>query len=135
MAKIQLKKNYISIPFEDNGETILELKFYITDDSLLELQKRIDNLAVEYNKTDKNELKQNEKMKSETKDAYEFIFGEGTYEELYKLNPSSVVLTYYLFEITNIIMDEMSKLIDSSQLDKYFLTGQLGNAKSDITVE
>lgn len=119
MKPIQIKKNYIEIPVQDDtGETLKIFKFEITDDSF----KRIFNEFDEMKKKGK-ELEQSDLADDEANDyikgAFNNLLGEGAYEFFYELNPSVVILMHYLITITSGIIEEVVELYSDDKLNKY----------------
>lgn len=124
MAKvIKIRQNYIPVLFEDdNGELKHELRFYKTDDNIERLTKigpTIEKLQKDIQKNEENgnvTLKQAKKLLKESMNG---IFGEGSFEKLYKINPSVfIVVEYYILAI-GAVVEELDEIGNTAELEKY----------------
>lgn len=118
MKPIKLKKNQIEIPFVDEeGETVLTLHFDKTDknidrffkakDEVFGLDKEIGDTA-EY--SDSIEI---------VKKSYDAILGEGTFEKVYKINPSMPICLSYLLDIADGILENLMQDMRTEKINKY----------------
>lgn len=137
MKSIQIKKNYIDIPFEDeNGNLVLKTQFNLDDDSIKGLYKKHEELQA--NKEEIEENIEDEEAIQYLKEAFDSILtvtGEedkSAFEELYKLNPSSFVMMIYLVEVYNILFEEINKTIGDEKINKYvYGTSNVKNSLQD----
>lgn len=120
--KIQTRETLIPIQVGD-----LTFQYSITDESKATLRKNLNTMQKELKKT-KNALKalkedsfeQEMKLtKSIVKQAVDAVLGEGSCEQLYKLSPSTEIVVYYFIQIMQGLLDEISKMNDTSELSKY----------------
>lgn len=118
MKPIRIQKNYIQVPFVDEeGNVVLELKFELTDDSLsvlLNKQQEIKNMIVEQDDNEDTDF-----AKSQLAEAYNAILGEGTFDKVYEINPSVIVLTSYLIQITEGLLNEIMQKMKADAMNKY----------------
>jgi hypothetical protein len=120
MKAIQLKRNIIDIPFQDDeGKTVLTLQFDRSDEHVKEFHELFSDLEGRVSKLEKNgnDWDESEKVIKEIADA---MLGEGSYEKMYKLNPSVVIITQYLYMIALAIKEELEsedlKAVESKYL-------------------
>lgn len=114
--KIQTKKTHIPIFLGD-----LELKFDITDESLISLKERMTDVFNVAKRTElsNDDKKANKQLKEVLKKAYDDLFGAGTFEKVYKISPSSVICAEYLAEIGKELEVEFDKMgIKNNQQQK-----------------
>ena len=111
MKPILLKKNQIEIPFQDSdGNTVLTLWFDKGDESLKLINKEmkaLGDIGKELEGKDipiEDDLEEANKI---AKKAADSLFGEGSYEKLYELNPSIFVVMNYIFQIAIGIKEEL----------------------------
>jgi len=105
--KIQTKQTYVPVILGD-----LELKFDISDESILKLEKSAGKIKSELEKvkiTSKNEEEAFEKSKQALKKGYDFLFGEGTFEKVYELSPSVAICAEYFEQIALGLFEELEK--------------------------
>jgi len=105
--KIQTKQTYVPVILGD-----LELKFDISDESILKLEKSAGKVKSELEKvkvTSKNEEEALEKSKQALKKGYDFLFGEGTFEKVYELSPSVAICAEYFEQIALGLFEELEK--------------------------
>lgn len=114
---IQLKKNYISIPIVDeSGDVKHELKFYTTDENMkkiVEKRKEIESLHETVSEDD------DDAAKKVLKGAIDEVFGEGNFDAIYELNPSTLIVLEYFIQSVIIISEEMDASLNTQALEKY----------------
>ena len=118
LKTIQLDKTVIDIPFEQDGKVVLTLHFDRSDENVKKfhdlqekLQKKID------------ELNEKEATIEETteviKEIADGILGEGAFDAMYKLNPSTMIVAKYLYLIAIGIKEELEAEDFKAVEDKY----------------
>ena len=112
MKPILLKSNKIEIPFQDaNGNVVLTLWFDKGDEPLKLIEKEFEKLK-ETEETMKGEQFESvdaelEKGKESIKQVADSLFGAGSFEKLYELNPSIYVVADYIYQIAIGIKEEL----------------------------
>lgn len=112
MKPILLKSNKIEIPFQDdNGNVVLTLWFDKGDEPLKRIEKEFDKIK-KTEETMKGEEFETidaalEKGKESIKQAADSLFGAGSFEKLYELNPSIYVVADYVYQIAIGIKEEL----------------------------
>ena len=105
--KIQTQETYIPVQLGD-----LELKFDVSDESVsifrkeaLEIQKELELVSVseEYDEA-------LEQTKSVLKKGFDTFFGDGTFEKVYDISPSVVIVMDYFSQITQALEAEIRKM-------------------------
>lgn len=104
MKPIKVQKNYIDIPFVDDktGETILELKFELSDEKAMELIKIREELA------DK-EVKDYEGLKDGIKTMVDGLLGEGSFDKMFEITPVVKIVFQYFLAICEGITEELEE--------------------------
>lgn len=106
MKAIQLRKNLIEIPFQnDKGEVELTLYFDKSDENIKRLHKSINEL------NDLKDIKEDDfdEAKKVIKKITDSIFGNGSFDKLYELNPSIQIIGVYLYQIAIGIKEEFEE--------------------------
>lgn len=120
--KLTIQQNTIPIEFEnpETGEVALTLYFDKSDESIEKMYKQ-DEVIKQLN----NELedKQNEGDMEDTKkivrECFDSVLGEGSFEKVYDLNPSClIILQYYLAAVVH-IRQELDDFEGAKSLQKY----------------
>jgi len=118
--KIQTQQTHIPIELGD-----LKLKFDISDDSLIDLRKKIEevqNIAQDID-TEGSDSEVMDRVKGVMRRAYDDLFGEGTFDKVYEVTPSILVTTQYFLDMAQGLGEEMEKrgFTSTSQekLEKY----------------
>lgn len=119
MKPIQIKKNYIEIPVQDEtGETLRTFQFEITDDSFKRIFNEFDEMKKKGKELEQSNIEDDE-ADAYIKGTFDNLLGEGAYEFFYELNPSVVILMHYLITITSGIIEEIVELYSDDKLNKY----------------
>lgn len=119
--KIQTQDTFIPVEIGD-----LTLKFDVSDDSLVTLRKKIDNIQKmsENINTKGDDAEVLESVKDVIRTAYDDVFGEGTYDKVYEISPSVIITTQYFLDIGQGIgreMDERGLTLSSHEKAKKYL--------------
>lgn len=101
---IQTQKTYIPIQLGD-----LELRFDVSDDSLVKLRSNITKVEENFNKLTEDNEAGIEQVKNILKEVYDNLFGDGTFEQVYEISPSVLIVTEYFLQIANAIRKELNK--------------------------
>lgn len=119
MKAIQLDRTVIDIPFEQDGEVVLMLHFDRSDENVKkfyelqeELQTKIDGLE----KQKDAPLAEANKIIKKIADG---ILGDGAFDAMYKLNPSTMIVAKYLYLIAIGIKEELEAEDFKAVEDKY----------------
>ncbi len=104
--KIQTQQTYIPFQLGD-----LELRFDLKDDSVMKLRKSMVEINEEFKKIDevKDEEKANQDLKITLGRIYDEMFGEGTFDKVYAMTPSTLLVLEYFKLISEALFDEMEK--------------------------
>ena len=123
MKPILLKSNKIEIPFQDaNGNVVLTLWFDKGDEPLKKLEKEFEKI-----KETQKELEivgddfesSFDKSKESIKQAADVLFGIGSFEKLYDLNPSISIVADYICQIAIGIKEELESETLKDVQNKY----------------
>lgn len=104
--KIQTQETFIPIELGD-----LTLKFDVSDESLINLRKKmtdVQNASKELGETE-DDNQTIEQVNAVIGKAYDELFGEGTYKKVYEISPSAFITTQYFMEIAQGLSKEMGK--------------------------
>lgn len=119
MLKINIKKDYVPIPFvDDDGKEIMELRFYKTDDNV----QRILNYAQELEESRKEDKSDEPNLvheKERTRKAIDATLGDGSFEKMYAISESLILVNDYYAEIAIGLLDELGLGEAKESLDKY----------------
>lgn len=127
--KIQTKQTFIPIEIGDE----LTLKFDLSDEAMLNLEKKVTDVQRSFAEVDENDSDEEaiEKVKNIIRSAFDEIFGEGTFDKVYAISPSTLIVAEYFMQIAQGLQKEMRErgFITTSQdkVEKYL---QHKNAKS-----
>lgn len=120
MAVIKLQSNFIEFPFEDSdGNTVLTLKFDKSDDNIKKLEKSIEQFEKEEKKLLNKENPKFEDGKKVFKKSVDSVFGEGSYEAMYAISPSTFTIKTYFTQMVEGIFNEINNDNAQQKLDKY----------------
>lgn len=105
MKTILIQTNKIEIPFNDkDGNTVLTLYFDKSD-------KNIQRFYDQYEEIQKLSAEVTENNVDEAKDylkqVFDAILGEGSFDKVYDINPSIIVVAAYLLQIVEGIYQEL----------------------------
>lgn len=119
MKPIQIKKNYIEIPVQDEaGKTLRTFQFEITDDSFKRIFSEFEEMKKKGKELEQSGIEDDE-ADAYIKGTFDNLLGDGAYEFFYELNPSVVILMHYLITITSGIIEEIVELYSDDKLNKY----------------
>lgn len=120
MTVIKLQSNFIEFPFEDNnGKTVLTLKFDKSDESIINLEKSIEKFEKEKEKLANKENASFEDGKKVFAKIIDSVFGEGSFEAMYKLSPSTINVLKYFTQMANGIFKEINTEKEQEKFNKY----------------
>lgn len=120
MLKITLQKNYTEIPIVDeDGKEVVSFKFDKTDKAIEKLEEQYKKIT-EMAKDDEN-FKDLENRKKFVKAAIDGTFGKGSFDKLYKLNPSLTIVTTYYIQLCLAVKEDIGNTnkADSELLNRY----------------
>ncbi|HJF87146.1 MAG TPA: hypothetical protein K8V88_06885 [Companilactobacillus farciminis] len=123
MNVIKLRKNVIEIPFQDeNGKEILKLQFDKSDEHVNQFQKDFNSFTKRFGgleNTTVDEDMEPEEVKEIVKEFTDSMLGEGSFDAMYKLNPSTMIVTQYVYQIAIGIKEELEEEDLKAVEDKY----------------
>lgn len=120
MAVIKLQSNFIEFPFENNdGKTVLILKFDKSDENIKKLEKTIDQFEKEEKKLMAKENATFEDGKKVFKKSIDSVFGEGSFDAMFALSPSTLIIKDYFAQMVEGIFSEINNDNTQKKLDKY----------------
>lgn len=125
MKPIKVVENVIEIPFEKDGKVVETLYFDKSDEAM----EKLITESTEVTKVSSSEMNESDKIKETQralKNAYDSIFGDGSYDKIYKLNPSVAIMTTYLVNIVNGIFAEMMDGMTTRTIGSYLKSGAEG---------
>lgn len=113
--KIQTQQDYIPIHLADE-----EFRFYISDDSLLRIKNEYKQVQEEFKSIDEGDSEEEniEQMKKVLKKGFDFFFGEGSFEKIYAISPSTMICMQYFNQMADAIITEMEKKTKVTPHDK-----------------
>lgn len=114
MAVIKLKSNLMKFDFEnENGEVVETITFDKSDSNIKhfwEKYKEIQKMQF----VEEDEEANFETVTREVKGYMDDLFGEGSFDKLYALNPSILIVSTYFLQMATQIREE----IDRDQQDE-----------------
>lgn len=123
MKPIQLQKTTIDIPFVDaKGKEQLVIQFDRSDENIKRLYASFDELEKA-----KNELSvtENEDIFEDTRDfiknMMDPIFGSGTFDKIYALSPSSLIVVVYFYKMAMALKEEL-EMDDFKNFEEKYLS-------------
>ena len=119
MKTIQLDRTVIDIPFEQNGEVVLTLHFDRSDENVKKFNKLQKELNTKMNQLEKRKDLPIEEANKVIKEIADGILGEGAFDAMYKLNPSTMIVAKYLYLIAIGIKEELEAEDFKAVEDKY----------------
>lgn len=119
MKPILLKSNKIEIPFQDSeGKKVLTLWFDKGDKPMAKINEQFKKM--EYNYKDlKDEDVTIEDAKKVLAEATDALFGSGSFDKIYELNPSLYVVMEYIYQISIGIKEELESETLNDVQNKY----------------
>lgn len=117
--KIRIQKNYIPIEFEnEKGDVILELKFDKSDKAIDRLYKQDEVIKELVEKIDeKND--EMEETKKFVEQCFDGVFGKGSFKEVYKINPSCLIILQYFIQSVMVIREELDDFEGAEAIEQY----------------
>nr|WP_072513821.1 hypothetical protein [Ndongobacter massiliensis] len=106
MKKIRLQSNVIEIPLADEkDEVVYTFRFDKRDENVKRFDKALSEMGdLEEKMKGAGDY---ESARSFTKKNIDFVFGEGTFDALYKINPSLSIVSAYFLMACQYIRDEL----------------------------
>lgn len=103
--KIQTKQTFIPIEIGDE----LTLKFDLSDEAMLNLEKKVTDVQKSFAEVDEKDSDEEaiEKVKNIIRAAFDEIFGEGTFDKVYAISPSTLIVAEYFMQIAQGLQEEM----------------------------
>lgn len=103
--KIKTKQTFIPIEIGDE----LTLKFDLSDEAMLNLKKKVTDVQKSFAEVDENDSDEEaiEKVKNIIRAAFDEIFGEGTFDKVYAISPSTLIVAEYFMQIAQGLQEEM----------------------------
>lgn len=122
MKAIQLRRNTLDIPFlNESGEAVLTLHFDRSDENIEKFREtfpKLEKKIEEVEKSDKEiSIEETRDFLKETTDSF---LGIGSFDALYQLNPSTNIVTLYLYQIAVGIKEEL-EAEDLKAVEKKYL--------------
>lgn len=110
MKPIQIRKTTIDIPFTDKeGNEVLTLYFDRSDESVKRLYEAFDDIQEQADKLQASNEQDSEKIKDFLQETIDILLGEGSFEEMYQLSPSLLVVATYFAQIAIGIKEELEQ--------------------------
>lgn len=112
--KIQTQTPVIPIEIGD-----LTINFEYTDENIKRLYDHHDKMQKEIEKIKSDDL---ESAKEILRKSFDFLLGEGTFEKIYAISPSIIIVTDYYFQIVEGLFEEISKKAGNTaqqKIEKY----------------
>lgn len=120
MAVIKLQSNFIEFPFEDDkGNIVLTLKFDKSDENIKKLEKSIDQFDKEKDRLSKKSNAAFEDGKQVFKECVDSVFGDGSFDSMYKLSPSTINVLKYFIQMAEGIFEEINTEKEQEKFNKY----------------
>ncbi len=108
--KIQTETSVIPVIIGD-----LEFGFEVTDENIQKLYGLADKVQAEIEEINTDDF---EGMKEVLKRSYDFLLGEGTFDKFYKVSPSVIIVTRYLYAIMEQLEDAILEKAGKTSHDK-----------------
>lgn len=122
MLKINIKKDYIPIPFiNEKGEEEFELRFYKTDENiqrLMDYNDEVDEIK-QAEDGEEEEMPSLADQKERDQRTIDATLGEGSFEKMYGLSESLMNVRAYYMEICIGLLNELGYQEASKSLEKY----------------
>lgn len=120
MTVIKLQSNFIEFPFEDaEGNIVLTLKFDKSDENIKKLEQSIEQFEKEKTKLKNKKDATFEDGKKVFKRSIDSVFGEGSFDDMYQLSPSTIIIGEYFIQMAEGIFSELNNENTQKKLDKY----------------
>jgi len=112
---IQTQQDYIPIHLGNE-----EIRFYISDDSILKIRQGYKQVQDELESIKKaeSEEKQVEQMKEVLQKGFDFLFSEGTFDKVYGVSPSVIICLEYFGQMVDAVLAELDKKMKRTSQDK-----------------
>lgn len=108
--KIQTETSVIPVIIGD-----LELGFEVTDENIQKLHNLSDKVQAEIEEVKTEDI---EGAKEILKKTFDFLLGEGTFDNIYKVSPSVIIVTRYLYTIIEKLEDAVLEKAGKTSHDK-----------------
>src|SRR5690625_150449 len=105
--KIQTRDTFIPVELGD-----LTLKFHVTDESIVNFRKealKVQQELEKFNDSDNDEELLNQ-AKEALKHGFDVFFGRGSFEKVYDISPSVVIVMSYFEQIVEGIAEELKNM-------------------------
>ena len=119
LKTIQLDKTVIDIPFEQDGEVVLTLHFDRSDENVKKFYKLQEELQTKIDGLEKQKDAPLAEANKIIKKIADGILGDGAFDAMYKLNPSTMIVAKYLYLIAIGIKEELEAEDFKAVEDKY----------------
>lgn len=121
MKVIQLKKNVIDVPFQnEDGNIVLTLQFDRSDAHVKEFYALFEGLEKKIKRLEKNQEEPSwDEAEVTIKEMSDGMLGQGSYDKMYELNPSVAIVAGYLYIIAIGIKEELEAEDLKAVEDKY----------------
>ena len=121
MKAIQLKKTVFEIPFNDEeGNEVLKLEFDRSDENIKRLYSSTDGIEKKLEVFEKSNNDDDfEGATTIVKEMVDSILSEGSFDKLYKLNPSLQIVITYFYQIVIGIKEELVSEDIKAVVNKY----------------
>jgi len=117
--KIRIQKNYIPIEFEDDkGEVVLELRFDKSDEAIDRLYKQ-DEIIKELMETVDESNNEMEETKNFVRQCFDGVLGEGSFNKVYEINPSCLIILQYFIQSIVMIREELDDFEGAAAIEQY----------------
>jgi len=120
MAVIKLQSTFIEFPFQNaEGEEVLNLKFDKSDKNLKKLSVTVKELKKKTEELKEKDTLSEKEVKQFIKDSVDTIFGQGSFDAMYQLSPSLVIVTDYFFQMAEGVFEECNEDKYKEKMEKY----------------
>ena len=119
LKTIQLDKTVIDIPFEKDGKVVLTLHFDRSDENVKKFYKLQEELQTKIDGLEKQKDAPLDEANKIIKQIADGILGDGAFDSMYKLNPSTMIVAKYLYLIAIGIKEELEAEDFKAVEDKY----------------
>lgn len=120
MTVIKLQSNFIEFPFEDDkGNVLLTLKFDKSDENIEKLENSIGKFESEKQRLSTEGQQSFEDGKKVFKEIVDSVFGDGSFDKMYELSPSTINVLKYFTQMAEGIFAEINVDKDTEKFNKY----------------
>lgn len=109
---IKIQTQTTQIPIEIGEVT---LHFDMSDENIDKLFRAQETFEKDIAKVDKDDI---EGLKEILRKTYDLLLGEGSFDKVYTLSPSVVILTQYFWSIYEGIVEEVEKRAGKTKMQK-----------------